>query len=123
MTVNYKGRAAMVGQTCVVEVSGDLDIYTAPYFKTDLHEAAGSSVGTLVVDMSRAEFIDSTALGVLVGLLRRLVEEQRGLVLVIGQPRIARIFAITGLDKAFQIAQTRREAFSLARPTPGSRTV
>ncbi len=120
MNVNYKGKALMVGQTCIVEVAGDLDVYTAPYFKNDLHEAISSTVGTLVVDMSRAEFIDSTALGVLVGVLRRLVEEQRGLVLVISQPRVARIFRVTGLHKTFQIAESRREAFSLAKPDPHS---
>ena len=56
----------------VVVLSGEVDIFTAPQFKECLLELLDSGVKRLVVDLSEVTFIDSTALGVLIGGVRRV---------------------------------------------------
>lgn len=106
----YRGSKTVMGDACTVAATGDLDIYSAPQFKQDLSEAMDQHAGPLVVDLTAVAFIDSTALGVLIGVLRRMVEQDRTLVLVIRERRIARLFSITGLDKVFTIVESRHEA-------------
>lgn len=86
----------------VVTPVGELDAYTAPELRERLHEfAQDESVDVLVVDLGRVTFLDSSALGVLVGALRRMRERDRELRLVEPRPNVRRIFEITLLDRAF----------------------
>ena len=96
--------------THVIELGGEVDLYTAPEFKERMVELIESGKKQIVVDLSKATFIDSTTLGVLVGGLKRLRPEGRTLALVCSDPNITKIFEITGLDKVFPIHATRAEA-------------
>ena len=64
----------------------------------------------LVVDLSKATFIDSTTLGVLVGGVKRLRPTGGSLSLVCTDQNISKIFEITGLDRVFPIYASREEA-------------
>lgn len=91
----------------VVKPVGELDAYTAPELREQLHGlAADESVDLLVVDLSRVTFLDSSALGVLVGALRRMRERRRELRLVEPRPTVRRIFELTLLDRAFTFSET-----------------
>jgi anti-sigma B factor antagonist len=86
----------------VVTPVGELDAYTAPELREQLHGfAQDESVDLLVIDLGRVTFLDSSALGVLVGALRRMRERDRALRLVEPRPAVRRIFEITLLDRAF----------------------
>ena len=87
----------------VVEVSGEIDVYTAPKLREALLSLVDSGTYRLVVDMSGVEFLDSTGLGVLVGGLKRVRAHDGWIDLVCTQSRILRIFRITGLNKVFSI--------------------
>jgi len=65
-----------------------------------------------VVDLLGVTFLDSTALGVLVGALKRCREAGGDLRLVIAEPRILKVFEITGLTEVFTITPTIDEARS-----------
>ena len=58
--------------THVIELGGEVDLYTAPEFKERMVELIESGKKQIVVDLSQATFIDSTTLGVLVGGVKRL---------------------------------------------------
>ena len=58
--------------THVIELGGEVDLYTAPEFKERMVELIESGKKQIVVDLSKATFIDSTTLGVLVGGVKRL---------------------------------------------------
>jgi len=64
----------------------------------------------VVVDLSKATFIDSTTLGVLVGGVKRLRPNGGALTIVCTDQNICKIFEITGLDRVFTIHATREEA-------------
>ena len=95
----------------VVHVDGDLDVYTAPRLKEALEEAVTEG-GRLVIDLSGVQFIDSTALGVLVGALQLSESKDGDFRLVIGDPFLLKIFRITGFDGMFSIRPRLEDALS-----------
>lgn len=85
----------------VILLSGELDVATA-----ELDQLAGAiqeSDTSVVVDVEGVTFIDSTALGMLVG-FQKLVN-QRGLCFSIRRPtrRVEQLLALTGLDRVLGI--------------------
>ena len=66
----------------------------------------------LVVDLTRVTFLDSMALGVLLGTLKLLRTRGGELRLVVPTPELRRVFELTLLDEVFTLARTRHEAFA-----------
>jgi anti-sigma B factor antagonist len=97
-------------ETHVIELGGEVDLYTAPEFKERLVQVIEDGKKQLVVDLSKATFIDSTTLGVLVGGVKRLRPTGGSLALVCTDQNISKIFEITGLDRVFPIFGSREEA-------------
>ena len=96
--------------THVIELGGEVDLYTAPEFKERLVQVIEDGKKQLVVDLSKATFIDSTTLGVLVGGVKRLRPSGGSLALVCTDQNISKIFEITGLDRVFPIHESREKA-------------
>ena len=86
-------------------------MYTAPRLKETLDEAMGGA-GPLVLDLSGVQFMDSTALGVLVGAQQVSEADGSGLRLVVPDPLLLKIFQITGLDGMFSIYPQLEEALA-----------
>lgn len=97
--------------TVVVQVNGDLDVYTAPRLRETLAEAVANG-GRLVLDLSEVHFIDSTALGVLVNALQQSQSSGSELRLVVDDPYLLKIFRITGFDGLFSIFPQVADAVS-----------
>jgi anti-sigma B factor antagonist len=98
-----------VGDATLVSVSGEIDISTAPSLRAELQEHAPEDT-MVIVDLKRVTFLDSTALGVLVGARRNRIEAGGDLRLVVSEPRILKIFEITGLTDVFSISPSLDEA-------------
>ena len=96
--------------THVIELGGEIDLYTAPEFKERMVQVIEDGKKQVIVDLSKATFIDSTTLGVLVGGVKRLRPNDGQLSLVCSDRNITKIFEITGLDRVFAIYPTRAEA-------------
>jgi anti-sigma B factor antagonist len=97
-------------ETQVIELGGEIDLYTAPEFKERLVELIEDGKKRIVVDLSAATFIDSTTLGVLVGGVKRLRPAGGSLAVVCTDQNITKIFEITGLDRVFPIHESRDDA-------------
>src|SRR5215475_1560828 len=104
----------------IVEVEGEIDVYTAPRLRELLIELVNSRFYQLVVDMEGVEFLDSTGLGVLVGGLKRVRAHDGAIDIVCTQGRILRIFKITGLSNVFSIYDTVEDALAAASAPPPS---
>ena len=102
----------------VIKVDGELDVYTAPRLKDAIDEGLAGGHKTLVVDLLNVGFLDSSALGVLVGGLRKVNSEHGELRLVMDDPHLAKIFRITGFDGMFVVHKTLSEAIFPASPRP-----
>jgi anti-sigma B factor antagonist len=94
----------------VVSLSGEVDIFTAPRFKECLVGLLDSGVRRLVVDLSGVTFIDSTALGVLIGGVRRVHGIDGTMTIVVATRPVERVLSVTGLDRVFSMYPTRAEA-------------
>ena len=101
--------------TSVIELSGEVDLYTAPEFKKHMLAEIERGVGILIIDFSETTFIDSTTLGVLVGGVKRMRPSGGQLLLVCNDRNITKIFEITGLHRVFEIHATRDEALEAGR--------
>ena len=100
------------GDRTVVEVGGEIDVYTAPKLREQLVDLVTDGTYHIVVDMENVDFLDSTGLGVLVGGLKRVRSHDGSLRLVCTQERILKIFRITGLTKVFPIHDSVADAVS-----------
>jgi anti-sigma B factor antagonist len=98
------------GDTHVIALTGEVDLYTAPEFKQQLLDVISQGSKHVIVDFTNTTFIDSTTLGVLVGGVKRLRTNDGQLSLVCSDRNITKIFEITGLDRVFTIYPTRNEA-------------
>jgi anti-sigma B factor antagonist len=95
----------------VVSVVGELDVATAPEMRSRLEESIDASkLPAVVADLLGVTFIDSTALGVLIGALKRSQAAGGEFRIVAAEPRILKVFEITGLTELFSIYPTLDEA-------------
>src|SRR3954447_26283781 len=94
------------GDTHVVAVTGEIDLFTAPEFKQRVSAPIDAGRTHVVVDLTGTTFIDSSSLGVLIGAHRRLRRLEGSLVIVCSNDAIIKTFRITGLDGVFTIVPT-----------------
>jgi anti-sigma B factor antagonist len=99
-----------LGGHSVVDVKGEIDVYTAPKLREKLIELVSDGSYNVVVNLEGVDFLDSTGLGVLVGALKRVKAHDGMLSLVCTQDKILKIFKITGLTKVFPIHDSVEEA-------------
>jgi anti-sigma B factor antagonist len=92
------------GGVPVVAVTGEIDVATAPQLRDRLLAQTAAGKSTIIVDLLGVTFLDSTALGVMVGGLKRCRESGGDLRLLIVEPRILKVFEITGLTDVFSIS-------------------
>ncbi|MFZ3495945.1 STAS domain-containing protein [Streptomyces sp. 5.8] len=104
----------------VVTLVGLLTVYTAPALRKLLVDLIYHGRVFLVLDLSAVDFLDSTGFGVLIGGLKRVRAHDGGMALVVPHDRLAKVFRITGLTKAFPIFDMVDPAVEfLGREVPG----
>jgi anti-sigma B factor antagonist len=82
---------------------GELDVLTAPKLREAFLKVYGQSPETIVIDVRALDFLDSTGLDLFVAFFRRARLAHKRLCFIIGHGPAARIFRITGYDRAFEI--------------------
>jgi anti-sigma B factor antagonist len=87
----------------VVAVTGEIDLFTAPDFKSHVSTPIEAGVSHVIVDLTGTTFIDSSSLGVLIGAHRRLKLRGGSLTIVCDNEAITKTFRITGLDGVFTL--------------------
>jgi anti-sigma B factor antagonist len=100
------------GGHTIIEVGGEIDVYTAPKLRDKITELVGNGEYHLVIDMEKVDFLDSTGLGVLVGGLKKVRAHDGSMRLICNQERLLKIFRITGLAKVFAIHSSQADALS-----------
>lgn len=108
--------------TVVVRVTGEVDVATSPVLRDELVKLIDDQ-GNLSVqlDLQGLSFIDSTGIGVLVGLLRRLRDKGGDLTLANPRPSTMRVLEIVGLTQVFEIrVDGATGAEGADRPGPAS---
>ncbi len=98
------------GSVCTVVLEGEVDVYTAPQLKAELVKLIDDGCVSMILDLEKVAFIDSSGLGVLVGALRRAREKGGAVRIICTRDSVLKIFRITGLDKVFPIFSDAAEA-------------
>ena len=96
-------RVSREGTRAVAELSGELDAATAGQLREEIVALVADGVRTLVLDMAALALIDSTGLGVLVGVLKRVLQHGGELQLRAPRRAVRKVLDITGLDRIFTI--------------------
>lgn len=84
-----------------VEISGEVDIHTSSNLKEALNNILNDKEADIKLDCMNLSYIDSTGLGVLIGILKRVKKNDNNIEIVNPQTNISKLFSITGLDKIF----------------------
>jgi anti-sigma B factor antagonist len=100
----------------VLEVGGELDLYTAPRLSSQMGEIIALGATSLVVDLTETTFVDSTALHVLLDAKKRILAEGGDLVVVCPSPHIRRIFEVTGVDGLLRLCRSVEVANEMLSP-------
>lgn len=103
----------------VVAVHGELDVTSSQQLDDCLAEASTSS-SRLILDLSGVNFMDTTALAVIVGHWRRQVEADGMFLLAGARYRYTKALWITGLADRLPMYDNLDEALTAARPDPGA---
>lgn len=101
MNIEYK----LNNENCSWDISlqGELDVSTADKLKKHLHNLADEKILDMKINLTNLDYIDSTGLGVMIGVLKRLKIDDKEIYILNPKSNVKKIFTITGLDKIFKM--------------------
>ncbi len=108
----YLSEHSAEGDVHVIRIGGYVDFDVAPQLKKRVAQQIEAGVRLIVIDLSDAGFIDSTAIGVLVGALKRLREAGGALAVICTNDNVRGIFEIVGLENVIPLYGSRAEALA-----------
>jgi len=114
---------AIDAQRHVVAVRGELDLFSTRELQRTLAKSLDAGRIRIIVDLSETTFVDSCALGVLIGTVKRLRSRHGALAIVNVNEDVAHAFEVTGLDQIFTIVPTREDAISAVAPPAAQRVL
>jgi anti-sigma B factor antagonist len=103
----------------VVRAHGDLDLTTAPRLREQVVQIVSGGQPRIVLDVQGVDFVDSTGLGVLIGLLKRTRSQGGDLRLVSTRPGLRKILELTALDRALPLSADVDAAVDAGHPSEG----
>ncbi|MEY9892850.1 anti-sigma B factor antagonist [Catenulispora sp. MAP5-51] len=115
LMVNY----TVVNDWTVVEVDGGMDIHTAPMVRDAVMGLMDEGHEHFVLDLGFVTFMDSTGLGAIIAVTKRISEESGSLRIASASNRILRVFEVTGLRANYDFRPSAEEAINSA-PVRGS---
>ncbi len=86
-----------------IQLVGDVDIQSSNQLKEEINGMLNEVETDLMIDCASLSYIDSTGLGVLIGVLKRVRKVEKDITIVNAQNNIKKLLGITGLDKIFKI--------------------
>ena len=108
--MQFEVNVAPVGDWTVVAVAGEVDVATASRLRKEALVVLAEGHDRVVLDLEAVDFLDSTGLGVLIGVLRRINATGGELRVVCSTPRILDLFSLTGLDRVFDLRPSVADA-------------
>lgn len=93
-------------QSWTVEIIGELDILTSVDFKKSLNDMLDEMESNIKLNCENLFYIDSTGLGVIIGILNRVKNNGNNISIVNAQANIDKLIKISGLDKVIGVEKT-----------------
>lgn len=98
-----------VGDHDVLAPSGEVDLSSYTQLRDRIGELLDAGRTHVVIDLSSTSFLDSTALGALIGGRRRAYAAGGSFAIICANPQLLRLFTITKLDLVFDVLPSRDE--------------
>ncbi len=98
------------GDRHVVSLSGEINLRSSPNLHASLLEIIEGRPDRIILDLSGVSYMDSSGIGTLVEIKRRVERYKGSLILAALQPRVRSLFEITKLERFFAIAADVAEA-------------
>jgi len=86
-----------------IHLEGELDVSSADKLKEYLHNLADEKILDMKINLENLDYIDSTGLGVMIGVLKKLKIDNKEIYILNPKNNVKKIFTITGLDKIFKM--------------------
>jgi anti-sigma B factor antagonist len=93
------------GEYDIIKIHGNLDMTTSPEANGFLSDYVEDSRTSIIIDMAEVEYIDSTGIGTLVNLLKRLIPLHGKLILLSLPKHIENLFNKTKIFQFFHLAK------------------
>ncbi len=90
------------GKTCTIQVNGKFDFNLVQAFRA-AYSDIGEGQPKLIVDLRDTEYMDSSALGMLLNMKKSLGDNVTGIQIANCRPQIKKILQISRFDKKFDI--------------------
>jgi anti-sigma B factor antagonist len=103
----------------VVGVTGEVDVATCGLLRDRLLRiVTDEDFRGLVVNLADVRFMDSSGLGVLVGVWHRVAATTAGLALAVPAPQVRRVLDTAGLTKVLPVYDAEADAVAAIRQPP-----
>mgnify|MGYP005851049177 CR=1 FL=1 len=93
----------------IIEPSGILDSTQADIFRKDVDEALAGGADVLLIDLKDITFVDSSGLGVLVVVLKKVRASKKQMYVCSINDQVRMLFELTSMDRVFEVLQDRAE--------------
>ena len=103
MSININSKLDSQNSFWDIDLEGELDVSTADKLKEYLHKLAEEEIIDMKINLTNLDYIDSTGLGVMIGVLKKLKIEDKEIYIINPKNNVKKIFTITGLDKIFKV--------------------
>ena len=87
----------------LMKVSGEVDVSTAQLLRDALSQIDYDAVDQIQIDLTKTSYIDSTGIGVLVGVAKRAHEHQKAFKIINPQPNVMRVLSLLGVGQQFNV--------------------
>jgi anti-sigma B factor antagonist len=114
----YLTEMGATGEETTIVLGGELDMCAAPALRDALRRAIEARVRHVIVDLTDATFVDSTAIGALLAASREIRESRGRLSLICTNRNVLRTVEIAGLHRHIAVAPTHEEALHVADMSP-----
>lgn len=105
MTVSLRGTREVKDNYQLFRLTGLLDAFSEPTFKKVLAKFVDDGPKNIILDLSKIDFIDSSGLGSLVQLFKKVQTEQ-GLLQIVTNPRVTQTMKMVHLEQFFSLHTT-----------------
>ena len=103
MSIGIDSRLDSKKEFWEISLEGELDISSADKLKENLHSLLEKSMLDMKINLKELDYIDSTGLGVMIGVLKKLKLNDKQIYISNPKSNVKKIFTITGLDKIFKL--------------------
>ena len=103
MSINIESKLNNENDFLDISLKGELDVSTADKLKEYLHNLADEKILDMKINLDKLDYIDSTGLGVMIGVLKKLKTDNKEIHILNPKSNVKKIFTTTRLDKLFKM--------------------